>query len=167
MGQWWSWRTQTARQAVEEEAPDPSPAPDAAATEEAAEEEAEQARAPEEEAEQARATKEASGDRARLAGAEAGRMLAGRATGLRTPEHPTGARARYFVVLRGRSDLPEQRGVFPRWQRGRNGQMGAREAVIDEDGVQGEDVVYHAFPTINEVNIFCAAAGVSVPARRP
>jgi len=77
-------------------------------------------------------------------------------------EEPLAERSRFYVVLRGIGGVS---GVWPRYGRGRSGQLGASSMVEDARGSMPGDVVHHGFPSWPEVVGYCRAAGVAVPER--
>jgi len=99
--------------------------------------------------------------RAARLGQDAGRKLRGEIAAVPW-EEPLAERSRFYVVLRGIGGVT---GVWPRYGRGRSGQLGASSMVEDARGDMPGDVVHHGFPSSSEVVDYCKAAGVGVPER--
>ena len=105
--------------------------------------------------------------RARAAGVAAAAKIAGHTAVVpATPQHPQNAKNRYYVVLVGRPEVEHARGVYIRWNSGRRGEVGARAAVYDPAGTVCEAAVFHGFPTMGEIDAYCAGAGEERPPTR-
>ena len=106
--------------------------------------------------------------RARAAGVAAAEKISGRrAVVPETPRHPQNAKNRYYVVLVGRPEVEHARGVYPRWNSGHRGEAGARAAVCDlVSGAVCAAAVFHGFPTLGEIDAYCAGAGEERPRTR-
>ena len=105
--------------------------------------------------------------RARAAGVAAKAKIAGHTAVVpATPPHPQNAKNRYYVVLVGRPEVEHARGVYPRWNSGHRGAVGARAAVYDPAGTVCEAAVFHGFPTMGEIDAYCAGAGEERPRMR-
>jgi len=106
--------------------------------------------------------------RARAAGVAAAEKISGRTAVVpETPPHPQNAKNRYYVVLVGRPEVEHARGVYPRWNSGHRGEVGARAAVCDPvSGTVCAAAVFHGFPTVGEIDAYCAGAGEERPRRQ-
>ena len=106
--------------------------------------------------------------RARAAGVAAAEKISGQTAVVpATPPHPQNGKNRYYVVLVGHLESELARGVYPRWNSGHRGEAGARAAVCDSvSGTVCAAAVFHGFPTLGEIDAYCAGAGEERPRTR-
>ncbi len=109
--------------------------------------------------------------RAWRAGAGAGRKLRGETGAVpKTPRHPQGLPARFYVVIRGMPGADVADGVWRRYWAS-TAEAGAQAAVGTWDPAGHftlhHEAVFHGFPSFVEVEAYCEGAGVAVPPWRP